>query len=70
MTTQIATATSESEINLMVYLLLKLKALSMDEPAEPEKWPFRLKNDVVPLPLLIDDPVKYPFRSVYVCVLP
>jgi hypothetical protein len=37
---------------------------------DPLNWPFRLKNDVVPLPLLTADPLNWPFRSVYVWVLP
>jgi|SRR5215831_6145824 len=40
------------------YLLLKLNARSKLEPALPVKLPLRLKNDVVPFPLLTADPVK------------
>jgi len=58
------------EHELHDYLLLKLKARSIDEPAEPENWPFRLKNEVVPFELLTADPVNCPLRSVYVCVRP
>src|SRR5262249_6510310 len=41
-----------------LHLRLKLNARSIDEPADPAKLPLRLKNDVVPLPLLTADPVK------------
>jgi hypothetical protein len=44
-------------------VLPKLNARSIDDPADPLNWPFRPKNDVVPLPLLTADPVKHPSAS-------
>src|SRR5262249_38191117 len=43
--------------------LPKLNARSIDDPADPVKLPLRLKNEVVPLPLLIADPVNWPLSS-------
>jgi hypothetical protein len=34
-----------------------LNARSIDDPADPVKLPLRPKNDVVPFPFLIADPV-------------